>query len=87
MSVNYTICCLSKFMIMGVYCVNKVHNMLPWWYYDIGSILCRKGTQYATFSAFRSWEQIKQFRYTICYLSSIKIMGAYCVGWVHNMLP
>ena len=35
-------------MIMGAYCVGKVHNMLPWWYYDNGSILCRKGTQYAT---------------------------------------
>ena len=21
-------------MIMGAYCVGKVHNMLPWWYYD-----------------------------------------------------
>ena len=27
-------------MIMGAYCVGEVHNMLPWWYYDIGSILC-----------------------------------------------
>ena len=26
-------------------------------------------------------------RYTICYLSSIMIFGAYCVGKVHNMLP
>ena len=26
-------------------------------------------------------------RYTICYLSSIMIMGAYRVGKVHNMLP
>ena len=26
-------------------------------------------------------------RYTICYLSSIMIMGADCVGKVHNMLP
>ena len=25
--------------------------------------------------------------YTICYLGGIKIMGAYCVGKVHNMLP
>ena len=25
-------------MIMGAYCVGKVHNMLPWWYYDNGSI-------------------------------------------------
>ena len=35
-------------MIMGAYCVGKVHNMLPRLYYDNGSILCRKGTQYAT---------------------------------------
>ena len=26
-------------------------------------------------------------RYTICYLSSIRIFGAYCVDKVHNMLP
>ena len=26
-------------------------------------------------------------RYTICSLGSIMIMGAYCVGKVHNMLP
>ena len=26
-------------------------------------------------------------RYTICYLGSIKIIGAYCVGKVHDMLP
>ena len=26
-------------------------------------------------------------RYTICYLGSIMIIGAYCVGKVHNMLP
>ena len=35
-------------MIFGAYCVDKVHNMLPQKYYDIRSILCRKGTQYAT---------------------------------------
>ena len=35
-------------MIMGAYCVGKVHNMLPQKYYDIRSILCRQGTQYAT---------------------------------------
>ena len=35
-------------MIMGAYCVGKVHNMLPWKYYDYGRILCRLGTQYAT---------------------------------------
>ena len=35
-------------MIFGEYCVGKVHNMLPRWYYDKGSILCRLGTQYAT---------------------------------------
>ena len=35
-------------MIFGAYCVGKVHNMLPRWYYDNRSILCRLGTQYAT---------------------------------------
>ena len=35
-------------MIMGAYCVGKVHNMLPRLYYDDESILCRLGTQYAT---------------------------------------
>ena len=29
-------------MIMGAYCVGKVHNMLPWWYYDNGSIFVGK---------------------------------------------
>ena len=28
-------------MIFGAYCVVKVHNMLPWWYYDNWSIFCR----------------------------------------------
>ena len=32
---------LGSIMIIGAYCVGKVHNMLPWWYYDNGSILCR----------------------------------------------
>ena len=35
-------------MIMGAYCVEKVHNMLPRLHYDSGRILCRLGTQYAT---------------------------------------
>ena len=38
-------CYLGSNLIMGAYCVGKVHNMLPWWYYDNGSILCRKGSQ------------------------------------------
>ena len=25
-------------MIFRAYCVGKLHNMLPWWYYDNGSI-------------------------------------------------
>ena len=37
----------------GAYCVGRVHNMLPRQYYNIGSILCRLGTQYATLAAFR----------------------------------
>ena len=24
-------------MIMGAYCVGKVHNMLPWWYMIMGA--------------------------------------------------
>ena len=35
-------------MIMGAYCVGKVHNMLPHSYYDNWSILCMLGTKYAT---------------------------------------
>ena len=35
-------------MIMGAYCVGKVHNMLPRLHYYNGSILCRLGTQYDT---------------------------------------
>ena len=41
-------CYLSSIMIFGAYCVGKVHNMLPWWYYDNWSILCRLGAQYDT---------------------------------------
>ena len=29
MKVSHTICDLSSIMIFGVYCVGKVHNMLP----------------------------------------------------------
>ena len=32
--------CVGK-VIMGAYCEVKVHNMLPWWYYGNGTILCR----------------------------------------------
>ena len=39
---------LGSIMIMGAYCVGKVRNMLPWLYYDNGSILCRYGIQNAT---------------------------------------
>ena len=39
---------LGIIMIMVANCVGKEHNMIPWVYYDNGSILCRKGTQYAT---------------------------------------
>ena len=35
------ICYLSSIMIFGAYCVVRVHNMLPWWNFDNGSILCR----------------------------------------------
>ena len=32
---------LGRSMIMGAYCVGKVHNMLPQEYDDNWSILCR----------------------------------------------
>ena len=32
---------LCGIMIMGAYCVGKVHNMLPRLYYNNWSILCR----------------------------------------------
>ena len=35
-------------MIIGAYCVGKVHHMLPRSHYDYRSILCRLGTQYVT---------------------------------------
>ena len=41
MFVMYTICYLGSIMIIGAYCVGKVHNMLPRLHYDNGSILCR----------------------------------------------
>ena len=31
----------SSIMINGAFCVVNAHIMLPWLYYDIGSILCR----------------------------------------------
>ena len=43
--VRYTICYpLGSIMLMGVYSVGKVQIMLPWYYYDNGSILCQLGT-------------------------------------------
>ena len=40
--VRFTICFrLGSIMLMGVYCIGKVHIMLPWCYYDNGSKLCR----------------------------------------------
>ena len=41
MWVRYAICYLGCIMIMGAYCVGKVHNMLPRESYDNWSILCR----------------------------------------------
>ena len=38
-------CYLDSIMIMRANHVGKVHNMLPWWNYDNGSILCREGTK------------------------------------------
>ena len=35
--VRYTICYLGSNMIMGAYCVGKVHIMLPQEYYEIGA--------------------------------------------------
>ena len=32
---------LGSIMIMGAYCVGKIHNMIHWYYYNNGSILCR----------------------------------------------
>ena len=39
MQVRYTICYIGSIMIFGTYFVGKVHNMLPRFYYDNGSIL------------------------------------------------
>ena len=40
-------------LIMGAYCVGKVHNILPLQYKDNGSILCRLGAQYATLAVLK----------------------------------
>ena len=40
MYVRYTICYLGSIMLLGAYCVGKVHNMLPLKYYDNVTILC-----------------------------------------------
>ena len=74
-------------MIIETYCVGKVHNMLPWWYYDNGSILCMKGHTICYLGGIMIIGAYCVGKYTICYLSSIMIFGAYCVGKVHNMLP
>ena len=37
MKVRYTIGYLGTVMIMGAYCVGKVHNMLPWSFMIIGA--------------------------------------------------
>ena len=39
MLVRYTICYLGSIMLLGAYCVGKVHNMLPLKYYDNVTIL------------------------------------------------
>ena len=40
--VRYTICYrLSSIMLMVVYCLGMEQIMLPWYYYDNGSILSR----------------------------------------------
>ena len=49
MQLMHTICYLGSIMIFGAYCVDKVHNMLPSFFYDNESILCRIGTQYACY--------------------------------------
>ena len=46
-------------MIIGAYCVGKVHNMLPQYYYDDNwSILCMLGTQYAALVLLFFWKRI-----------------------------
>ena len=45
-------------MIFGAYCEVKVHNMLPWWYYDNRSILCMLGTKYAILVVLFYWKRI-----------------------------
>ena len=54
----YTICYLGSIMIIGAYCVGKVHNMLPQEYYDNWSILCMLGTEYATLVVLFYWKRI-----------------------------
>ena len=49
-----------------------------------GSILCMQGTQYAPRESILCMEHFVALQ---CYLGSIMIIGAYCVGKVHNMLP
>ena len=68
-------------MIFGAYCVDKLHNMLPGFFYDKGSIFCRKGTQYACYLGsvmkmekyYENLSILCRLRYTICYLGSMII--------------
>ena len=41
MYARYKIRFLGSIIIIGAYCVGKVHNMLPRKYYNNWSILCR----------------------------------------------
>ena len=44
----YTICYLGSIMIVGAYCVGKVHNMLLSSIMIFGAYWKGRGTQYAT---------------------------------------
>ena len=39
MKVRHTICYLGGIVIFGAYCVVKVHNMVPRYYYDFEHIV------------------------------------------------
>ena len=74
-------------MIMGAYCVGKVDNMLPWWYYDDGSILCDWVHNMLPWQYQDNGSIVCYVRDAKCYLGSVLIMRAYCVGKIHSMLP
>ena len=87
MYLAYTICSNYHNTTEVAYCVPYLHNMLQLSKYYQGSILCTLPTQYAPIIIILPRYHIVYLTYTICsnYHSTTEV--AYCVPYLHNMLP